>query len=390
MKVAHVIPYLGRAQGGPVFALAAYAAGLAEAGCHVEVFSVIHPDDGLPIVFAPRVQTSTFGRSRWGTFRRSPRLARALAQAPCEIIHSHGLWTDVHRSAYLASRCRGLPHLVATCGMLAPTALSYHWWKKLPVRIWFQAQALHEAQCLHAKSELEHQHLRQFGLRNPVAIIPNPVAPSAVSAVLSSAEFQKGAGVPAGKDILLYLGRMHPVKGLPRLIEAWAALREHHDRWLLVLAGPDERGYKSKLEALVRQVRCVDSVLFTGELNQAKKWAALASAKLFVMPSDFENFGNSIAEALLSGLPVITTTGTPWQELPGRGAGWYIPPTATALTASLREAMALPEQKRQEMSVKATTFASQFSLETTIANLIQVYEWLLGQENRPKCVHLKS
>jgi glycosyltransferase involved in cell wall biosynthesis len=153
-----------------------------------------------------------------------------------------------------------------------------------------------------------------------------------------------------------------------------------------VLAGPDEGGYRREVESLVSELGCGDSVIFTGELDDNQKWAALAAADLFVMPSDFENFGNAIVEAMFSGLPVVTTTGTPWKELPAQGAGWCVEPTVEALSGALREALAMPEEKRQGMGRQAADFAQRFRPERAATDLIQVYQWLLGSGAKPGCV----
>jgi glycosyltransferase involved in cell wall biosynthesis len=129
-------------------------------------------------------------------------------------------------------------------------------------------------------------------------------------------------------------------------------------------------------------------VVFTGELEEHSKWAALAAADLFVMPSDFENFGNAIVEAMCCGIPVITTTGTPWEELRAAGAGWWVPPTVADLTRALGDALSLPEDQRQAMGRRALPIAERFRPERIAADLIHVYEWLFGREERPKCVVL--
>ena len=409
VRIAHLIPYLGRAQGGPVFGLAACAKALADSGCAVEIFAVRQPADGELIALPPNVRVTAFDDSGWGSFRRCPALGRALLQTGCDLVHSHGLWTDVHRLAAALASTRGLPHLLAPCGMLAPGALRHHWWKKIPARFWFQGRALREAQCLHAKSEKEHEHIRRFGLRNPVAIIPNPIAPPPAGRPVVRGPWS----VVPGSRTVLFLGRLHPVKGLPRLLQAWARIQsekaesvasksrnwesgklksEEREQgtgdWVLVLAGPDEGGHRRELESLVVELGCQKRVVFAGELDDKQKWAALAAADLFVMPSDFENFGNAIVEALLCGVPVVTTTGTPWKELPVKGAGWWVEPTVEALTEALHEALAMPEEARRAMGLRAAEFAKRFHPEQAAADLIQVYSWLLGKSPRPLCVRI--
>ena len=261
MHIAHFIPYLGRAQGGPVASLAQYAASLADLNCQVTVFTVSANSDGELMAFDPRVKVMADNSSRSGAFRSSRVLWQKAGQADFDLIHSHSLWTDVNRLAATLARRRHVPHLLAPCGTLARYALKRSWWKKWPVRIWFQWRALREAQCIHAKSEPEYSDIRRLGFTNPVAIIPNPVSlpslspqPSAPSGPLSSgpvvsspvvsgqlsapisqlptstlppseradstilnppstSDFRRKHGIPPGKRILLYLGRLHPVKG---------------------------------------------------------------------------------------------------------------------------------------------------------------------------------
>lgn len=389
MKVAHLIPYLGRGQGGPVFGMAAYTAGLAGAGCEVEVFSVHRKADGDPISLDPRVRTTISQRPSWGAFRRCEELWQVSQSTGFAVIHSHGLWTDVSRLAGALARRQQLPHILAPCGMLTPKALRYRWWKKLPVRFWFQTRVLKEAGCLHAKSEKEFEDIRRFGLQNPVAIIANPILLPPQQARMPAEEFCRSFRLPAEKGILLYLGRLHPVKGVPRLIQAWAALNKFHADWNLVIAGPDEQSFRREFEMTASKLGCGESVTFTGELDDFTKWGAYAAARVFVMPSDFENFGNSIVEAMLSGLPVVTTTGTPWKQLPAENAGWWIEPTPDALSEALREALEMTQDRRKIMGDNAAALASEFHPQQAANHLIQVYRWLLDRGSSiPACVRL--
>ena len=377
--------------------MAAYVGLLSQADNPVTVYSARKRTDGQSVVLASRVRHVQEAEAGWGGFRRCSWLWRQSQGAEMDIVHSHGLWTDVNRLAGDIARRRGLPHVLAPCGMLAPGALHHHGWKKVPVRFWFQDRALREAQCLHAKSPKECEDLRRFGLRNSVAIIPNPVSAPPLGAGQKSAASGRRSVVPssAQRRTVLFLGRLHPVKGLARLVNAWAQIQNtvvsgqrsvSFSNWQLVLAGPDEGGYRRGLESLVAELGCGNNVVFAGQLDHRQKWAALAAADLFVMPSDFENFGTAIVEAMLTGLPVVTTTGTPWKELPAEGVGWCVSPAVDALSGALREALAMPEENRQSMGQRAADFAKRFRPKQVAADLIQVYQWLLGQGERPKCV----
>jgi len=410
-EVAHFIPYTGTAMGGPVVGMAAYVGLLVNAGFSVRVFSVARKPDGESIRLDARVEQVRETGVSWGGFRHGPALWRQAQTAPIDLVHSHGLWTDVNRLSADIARRRGLPHLLAPCGMLAPGALRRHWWKKVPARLWFQDRALREATCLHAKSNKEYEDIRRFGLRNPVAIIANPIALPSQKHSTSEAEFRRTLQIPETGKMLLFLGRLHPVKGLARLLQAWSVLHgtEHWSPprlagsprecagsetgssirdWRLVLAGPDEGGHRRELEALLVQLGCQKSVVFAGELDEAQKWGALKASDLFVMPSNFENFGNAIVEAMSCAVPVITTTGTPWKELRDAGAGWWVEPTAEKLTGALRAALAMPDEQRRAMGARAFQIAERFRPGRVAEDLIQVYQWLLSGGARPSCVKI--
>ncbi|MEI6377824.1 MAG: glycosyltransferase, partial [bacterium] len=256
-EVGHFIPYLGSAMGGPVYGMAAYVALLARSGCPVTVFTVLNGADGESVRLDSWVRLIQEAASAWGGFRRSAGLWRQARDARIDLIHSHCLWTDVNRLAGHLARHRRLPHLLAPCGMLAPGALRHHGWKKIPIRLWFQDRALREAQCLHAKSHKEYEDIRRFGLRNPVAIIPNPIAMPpgreergdgrseregngrqrsdvrgqrsvaggpVVRGPWSSGQWTRSPSslgpVVYPPRTVLFLGRLHPVKALARLLQA--------------------------------------------------------------------------------------------------------------------------------------------------------------------------
>lgn len=376
--------------GGPVEALAGYATLLAEQNCSVTIVAAPRPADGPPVTLSSKVALSLFPQSRGGMFRWCPALARHLVLTPSDVFHSHGLWTYASYAAGLAARRQGAPHVLAICGMLQAGALQRSGPEKKLCRVLFQDRVLREAACLHAKSESEYDSLRLFGLRNPVALIPNPVRRPAQLTALDPAAFRAKHGLD-GRRVALYVGRIHPVKGLRRLIQAWSQSAARHPDWQLVVVGPDEARMLPELKGLLARTAAPgmqQSVTFVGQLQEAEIWPAYRAAELFVMPSDFENFGTAIVEALQSGLPVITTTGTPWKALSALGAGWCVAPTETALAAALEEALGLSEDARRQMGQRAADFAEQFSPARVAADLMRVYAWLLGNGSRPGCVKL--
>ena len=382
----HVIPYLARAMGGPVYSLAGYAHGLCEAGAAVSLAALSRAADGETVELDTRVELLGAGHTPWlGMFRYCPDFRVTLCRTTADVIHSHGLWTYASIAAAQAAATRGLPHIVTPCGMLQTGALRRSGWKKRLCRLAFQDRILKSARCLHAKSAAEAKGIRDFGLTNPVAVIPNPVPVPQDTDRIDCAPFRQGYQLDDA-SVTLFLGRVHPVKGLERLIRAWSNVLKKEQRWFLVLAGPDEDGYTARLKRLAAELDCTDRIRFTGALNGADKWAAFKAADLFVLPSDFENFGSAAVEAMAFGIPVITTTGTPWHRLDETGAGWCVPPTAAAVTAALEQAMALDEAARRRMGQAGRKLAAEYQTGRVADALLATYDWLLHDADKPAFV----
>ena len=354
--------------------------------CHgVSLFSVSRTQDGPQMAFNGAVDLQTATTSRLGSFRWSPELHGKARSARPDIVHSHCLFTDVNRLAGKTARRVGVPHLIAPCGHLQPDALKRSAWKKHLAMAAFQRRFLRRADCLHVKSEQELAGVRSAGFKGPAALIPNPVVPLGQDC-LDTESFRKRLGLKSEEKIILFLGRIHPVKGLDPLVEAWSRLANQYGTWRLVIAGPDEGGFQSEILSKAKEKGCAHSICFPGPLDEKTKWSAYAASDLFVMPSDFENFGLSIAEALSAGLPVIASDGTPWKDLPTAGAGWYIPRTVEALVEALEDAMGLPDEKIGDMKGRARHLAEAYSPQEIAFRLEAVYSWLLGQGPRPECV----
>src|SRR5262249_11505939 len=137
-----------------------------------------------------------------------------------------------------------------------------------------------------------------------------------------------------GQKTALFLGRIHPKKGLPMLIEAWGQVRPRG--WKLQIAGPDEAGHRREVGRAGMATRLTDVVQFLGPVEPWAKEAVYFGADLFVLPTYSESFGMAVAEALAHGLAVLTTTGAPWPALAKEGCGWQVEPTVEDITEALR------------------------------------------------------
>lgn len=244
----------------------------------------------------------------------------------------------------------------------------------------YQRRDLNYADLLMATSEEEYISLRKFGLKQPMAIVANGVDLDLVDPKGSWSD-----AVAAEQRTILFLSRIHPVKGLDNLIRAWAKVER--DDWRLTIAGPvvDQEHFDS-LKGLIERLDVGRSVTFQGELTGGAKSDAYRAAELFVLPSFTENFGVVVAEALAHGVPVITTKGTPWSSLLEHRCGWQVDIGVEPLVGALREAMALSDAKLREMGGRARQLAKRFDWSTVTRQVVEVYGWLLGHSRKPTCV----
>src|SRR5262249_7752896 len=169
-----------------------------------------------------------------------------------------------------------------------------------------QAAVIRYAVCIHATSEQEYQEIRAFGLVNPVAVIPNgidfPPAPS--NSMVSN----------DGGRTVLSLGRIHPKKGLDRLVRAWARLEVEYPGWRLRIIGPSEVRHDEELRALAAALN-LHRISIEPPVYDDVKFGIMRAADVFVLSSLNENFAITVAEALAVGTPVIATKGAPWSRL---------------------------------------------------------------------------
>jgi glycosyltransferase involved in cell wall biosynthesis len=237
----------------------------------------------------------------------------------------------------------------------------------------YQRRVLEEAALFHVTSQGEVEALRNLGFDQPAAVVPNGVP-------LSSQTRENGDD--ENKRRALFLSRLHPKKGVPMLLRAWADVAPSD--WELTLVGPSEAGYRAQLESQVRQRGLGDQVQFLEPVSDEEKWDVYRTADLFVLPTYSENFGIVVAEALASGVPVITTTGTPWRELQEEGCGWWVDPDEENIKGALTDAFRRSEEKLREMGRRGRALVEErYSWERVGRKMVKAYRWVVGEESRP-------
>lgn len=231
----------------------------------------------------------------------------------------------------------------------------------------------------HATSEGEYQDIRAFGVSAPIAVIPNGIDVPAELPVRGSAS-----------RTVLYLGRLHPIKGIDLLLRAWNRLkRAGHGEWNLRIVGPEGApGYLRTLETLVKTERIPD-VHFSPPAFGVEKWRAYRSAAVFVLPSRSENFGMTVAESLAASTPVIATRETPWPDLPRVGCGWHVPLSEADLVSALGEALTLSDGERTLMGQRGCSWVtSTLAWDQIARQMAAAYRWARAGGDAPPQVRV--
>jgi glycosyltransferase involved in cell wall biosynthesis len=305
MKILHVVPtyYPAVRYGGPIRSVHGLASALAAQGHEVHVYTTNVDGDGeLPVrldrpVQIDGVNVSYFATSIGRRLYRSAMMWQALHAniSGFDIIHLHSVFLWPTSAAAQVARKSGVPYVLSPRGMLIKDLIRRK--SSLAKRAWiamFERRNIKWAAAVHLTSEIEALELRALGFPHArLAIIANGI------------EMPSDVPEPPGmvRPYVLFLGRVNWKKGLDRLIPAMKEV-ENAD---LLIAGNDEENYQSELELLARRHGLLNRVRFLGPVDDRRKWLLIASARILVLPSYSENFGNVVLEAMAAGCPVIVT-----------------------------------------------------------------------------------
>lgn len=307
-----------------------------------------------------------------------PHLNRELDKLKVNLYHIQGLWQYLNHGVASYAKKKGIPYVMTLRGMLYPQALAHsRLIKEISLNL-YQRKDLQNAACIQATCVEEMKYYRKLGFDNPVATLPNPI------------EIQEIIERPISKKDKLkigYLGRIHPRKRIEKLIYAFDALRNELQNAELVIIGSGDKTYEMFLHNEIKKLG-LKNVQFTGFLTGKEKDDAITELSLLVVPSDFENFGNIVTEALVRGVPVIASKGMPWQELEEYHCGWWINNNQESINQTLINAISLPLEERVRMGMNGKQLmCEKYSVEILGKKMKQLYEWILNGGEKPEFVY---
>ena len=348
-------------------------------------------------VFGLRDTYTDLDRHGWGSlkvhvyrtrafhsFGYAPELWKDLSQGDYELLHIHGLWMYPQFVSLKWQKRFGRPVVISVHGMLNTWAVRHSSWKKKLVRMVFASKSLATAACLHALSEGEYRAIRQYGLKNPVAIIPNGIE-------LPPDEGKRVQGTE--KKTLLYLGRLHPIKGLDLLIEALGLLAdsgsEFLQHWEVKIVGSGQPAHQEMIEKEVINRDLEDVVFFLGPLYDREKAEVLRSASAFILPSHSEGLPMSVLEAWSYKLPVLMTRECNLSEGFEAKAAIELDLNAAGMAGQLDKLGQMTPSQLDEMAENGYQLVrTKFNWKKIALDFEATYKWLLMEAEKPEFVVL--
>ncbi|PKP72138.1 MAG: glycosyltransferase [Alphaproteobacteria bacterium HGW-Alphaproteobacteria-5] len=367
MRIVHTVPSVEDEASGPSYSVPSLSRAMREAGAdsRVIVTGAERTGDDIGLLTFPRRSFPyRIGRSpdmyRW--------LAREVGSNAVDVIHNHSLWMMPNVYPGWVTRNSNVPLVVSPRGTFSRYALNRSRVVKFLFWNGLQKRAIAHAAMFHATAESEYEDIRRLGFRQPVAVIPNGI----------ELPDPADAARPEARRHLLFLGRIHPVKGMDNLLHAWAHIEARFADWDLQIVGPGEAGHLDELRQLSQLLK-LKRVKFDGPLYGADKLRAYRSADLFVLPTHSENFGMAVAEALAAGCPVITPRGAPWAGLAEHRAGWWIDIGVEPLRRTLEEAMAKEPEALAHMGASGRAWMErEFSWERIAEQMLDSYRSIVN------------
>lgn len=330
---------------------------------HSEIYSPKFNKPNLAIHIEPCFRNQIFPWSNG--------LQQAISALQPDLIHLRGIWRQPSLASLQWKQCNpSKPLIVQTAGMLEPWARSRRRWIKSAYYSLIERQLVEQCDLIHATSQQEVNTLQALGVDSSrIFLVEEGVFLPPACSIFSS----------AGRSPrrLLYLSRLHPVKGLELLFEALAMLRPRG--WVCEVVGMGDPKYERQLMQQVSRFHLEEIVHFLGPLSGDAKQRALAEADAFVLPSFSESFGIAIAEAMSWALPVITTTATPWRVLSDQGMGWCVDPSLNAISEALFELFCSSDERLQSMGVNARKYISErYDWMVISRKMTSIYQSLLA------------
>jgi len=296
-----------------------------------------------------------------------------------DIIHLHGYRTFQNIVVQHYSKKYGVPYVLQARGSL-PRIMAKQRLKWI-YDVFFGYRLLRDASKVIALCRIEADQYMDMGVQDEkIKIIPNGIELSEYADLPPKGSFKEKFNIPKDTKIVLYLGRIHTIKGIDFLVKAYAHLIKKFKNILLVVVGPDD-GYLDKLRWLISSLNIADDVLLTGSLYGKDKLEAYVDADIFVLPSRYEIFGNVVLESYACSKPVVGTRVGGLQDIVFDGkTGLLVKPGDVKELYSAIFTLLNDDESRISMGMQARKVVEEkFSIEKIVDKIEETYGEVIGR-----------
>jgi glycosyltransferase involved in cell wall biosynthesis len=388
MKVLHVIPSLAPSDGGPSFALPLIAGGLMRAGIGIDVAATAGAEE-VALLNGTLTRPLTRDGVNYHYFRRqtdfykvSRPLTRWLARhiGDYDLVHIHALFSFATSAAANLAIKNRVPYVIRPLGALNRWGMEHR--RKLLKQLSFrfvERRILTNAAAIHYTSRQEKLEAELAGVTTTPVVIPLGIDTSLFQAG-ETAQFYERFPNCAGRQIVLYLSRLDPKKGLDILLRAFKEVHAAYPESVLVMAGDGRGQFVAGLKELARELGIDEHVVWTGFLGGDDKTAALAAASVFALPSYSENFGIALVEAMAAGMPCVLSDQVGIApDVVEFDAGSVVPCEDAPLASALKQLLADSDLRRRFGENAVRLANARFSIEAMTGSLVKLYTDIVEQ-----------
>lgn len=299
-----------------------------------------------------------------------------------DIVHLHEIYTPMHLWAYFLAKRNRIPYLVSSHGTAMSVKEAGRIGRKKMFNFLAGKKLLTGANKLIALTNQEKEDYRKIGIQeDKITVIPNGINIDDFKLLPDRNNSREKFGVKENEILLLFIGRVHPKKGLNLLVKAMNKLRKTNNNIFLIIAGPKEnKKYLENIKALIIDLGLEQAVRLMGELNNNGKLVAFSAADLFVLTSYGEGLPVSVLEAAACSLPLLVTEKCGLPEIWEYRAGKVVKVEVGQITAGIQEIVKLKNYRRIYGGNALKMVKEKFSLNSVTDKIIKLYNEVLYEK----------
>lgn len=391
MKVLHVIPSLGPVRGGPTKSVLGMVKALNHHGIHADLVTTNDngPDllnvplqqlinhEGVPVRFFPRFSPPIAAISEYSF---SSPLAQWLWHhiESYSLVHVHAIFSYPSTLAMIIAQIKGVPYIIRPPGQLCQWALGHRGLKKKVYLNLIEKANLNCSQAIHFASDKEQTESASLGLKPPSFVLPHGIT---LAKPIANARLALGQrlGLPDDEPIVLFMGRLHTVKGLDYLIPALGKIA--NQRFSFVLAGSGESNYEAHVQQMITDAGIRGRTHSLGFVTGSFKDLLLQGSDIFTVTSHQENFGVAALEAMSTGLAVITTPGVALSSMiQQQEAGYVCDLDSDAIAKAIQYCLTHSQLAKARGQHAVNIVNRHYTWEAHAAKLSNIYHQVLQQD----------